>query len=263
MNEQPLAGRTVVVTRPRGQAPPLSDALRGLGAEVVEYPTIAIRPPEDPEPFRRAVARLEGYDWIVFTSVNGVRRVYEELEDRGLGPDALAPDRLAAIGPSTADALQHEGLDVEVVPGEYRAEALVEALGRAGAARDGVRILLPRAAEARDVLPDQLRERGAEVDEVAAYATLPGEPGELALDDRMRAGEIDWLTFTASSTVRNFVRMAGPDVGPSDVACIGPITAGTARELGLPVDVVAEEYTIPGLVRALVEHETGRRAAEA
>jgi len=248
----------VVVTRPREQAPPLSDALRELGADVVEYPTIAIRAPDDPAALRGALDRLASYDWIVFTSVNGVRRVYQELERRGRDPAVLGEARLAAIGPSTADALEHEGLEVEVVPGEYRAEALVEALDRAGAARGGTRILLPRAAEARDVLPDELRSRGAEVDEVAAYATLPGRPEDVGLEGRMRRGEIDWLTFTASSTVRNFVRMAGRDVGRSSVACIGPITAETARDLGLPVDVVAEEYTIPGLVRALAEAAAGR-----
>lgn len=252
-----LDGRTVVVTRPRGQADPLVGALRGRGARVVEYPTIRIRPPREVEPLRRALERVEGYDWVVFTSVNGVRHVLEELDELGRGPAALEEVRLAAIGPSTAGSLEEAGLDVDVVPEEYRAEALADALRRAGAA-DGARVLLARAAEARDVLRERLEAGGASVDEVTAYETEPGRPDDADLERRMREGEIDWLTFTASSTVRNFVRMAGTRIGPARVACIGPITARTARELGLPVHAVADEYTVPGLVRALTEAERTR-----
>lgn len=254
---RPLQGRTVVVTRPRDQADPLVRALRDRGARVVEYPTIRISAPREAAPLRRALERVEAYDWVVFTSVNGVRHVLEELGELGRAPEVLEEARLAAIGPSTAGSLEEAGLTVDVVPDEYRAEALADALRRAGAA-EGARVLLARAAEARDVLRDRLEEGGASVDEVAAYETEPGRPDDADLERRMREGEIDWLTFTASSTVRNFVRMAGMRIGPARVACIGPITARTARELGLPVHAVADEYTVPGLVRALTEAERAR-----
>lgn len=252
----PLAGRTVVVTRPRRQADPLSDALRERGARVVEYPTIRIRPPSESGPLRAALERVEDYDWAVFTSVNGARHVLEQLEELGRGPEALESVRLAAIGSSTAGGLEEAGLSVEVVPGEYRAEALAEALDGADEL-EGRRLLLARAGEARDVLPDRLGAYGAEVDEVTAYETAPGRPEGVDLERRMAEDEVDWVTFTASSTVRNFVRLAGVRLGAARVACIGPITAQTARELGLPVDAVAEEYTVPGLVRALVRAEAG------
>ena len=236
----------------------MSRALRERGARVLEYPTITIRPPADRGPLRDALARLGRYDWAVFTSVNGVRRVREELEADGRDLGALADLRLAAIGPSTADALREGGLEVEVVPEEYRAEALAGML--AGEVR-GRRVLLARAAEARDVLPERLRDAGAEVDEVPAYETLTASPEDVDLGGRLATGDVDWLTFTASSTVRNFVRLVGADAGRARVACIGPVTAGTARELGLPVDLVASDYTIPGLVRALAEFDSGGRSS--
>lgn len=248
----------MVVTRPRHQAEPLCDALRELGAEPVAFPTIAIRPPEDPAPLREALASLGRYDWAVLTSVNGVRQVLDAVEASGREPaDVLSELRVAAIGPATADALRQAGVPVEVVPEEYRAERLVDAL--AGAARlEGRRILLARAEEARDVLPRELREEGARVDEVTAYRTEVANPDADRMAERLGQGEIDWLTFTASSTVRNFVRLVGRERGSARVAAIGPITAGTAADLGLEADVVAEEYTIPGLVEALVRAETAR-----
>ena len=259
MSDRPLQGRTVVVTRPRRRADALSSSLRELGARVLEYPTIAIEPPKDARPLRRALRSLPAYDWVVFTSVNGVLRVVSELASAGGDPPgALAGARVAAIGPATADALRDAGISVDVVPGEYRAEALVTAI-RAAGDLSGRRVLLARAAEARAVLPERLRAGGAEVDEVAAYRTVRGRPEVEDLPARMRRGEVDWLTFTASSTVRNFVEMAGREAGDARVAAIGPITAGTARELGLPVHAVAEEYTVPGLVRALVDAERSTR----
>lgn len=233
----------------------MASTLRDLGAAVIEYPTIAIEPPADTGALRRALRSLEDYDWALFTSVNGVRHVLSTLETLEVAPRALAGVRVAAIGPATADALRAAGIEVEAVPGEYRAEALVEAVRDAADPLAGRRILLARAAEAREVLPDRLREGGARVDEVAAYRTVLGRPDVDDLPDRMRRGEVDWLTFTASSTVRNFVDLAGREVGSARVAAIGPVTAATARELDLPVHAVAEEYTVPGLVRALVDAE--------
>lgn len=259
---RPLRGRTVVVTRPRHQAPPLCEALRALGAEPVEFPTIAIRPPADRGPLREALRSLDRYDWAVLTSANGVRSLLAVLGEQGREPrEAFAGVAVAAIGPSTAEDLRAAGVEVPLVPDEYRAERLVEAL-RSAARLEGARVLLARAREARDVLARELRGAGARVDEVAAYRTELADPDVGLLADRLGAGEIDWLTFTASSTVRNFVRLVDRDPGSARVAAIGPVTAGTAEELGMDVDVVAEEYTVPGLVEVLVEAEkalAGRR----
>ena len=158
---------------------------------------------------------------------------------------------------TTADAIRESGVPVDVVPDEYRAEGLIEALSEA-AHLDGARVLLARAEEARDLLPRELGEAGARVDEVTAYRTEVANPEAGDLAARLRAGEIDWVTFTAPSTVRNFVRLVGRERGSARVAAIGPITADAAEEAGLAADVVAEEYTIPGLVRALAEAETAR-----
>lgn len=276
--ERPLEGLRVVVTRPSGQADSFARRLRDLGAEPVTCPTIRIVPPSEPEPLRRAARRLGAYDWAVFTSVNGVERLADALEREGRAarlPDGL---RVAAIGPSTA-ARARERLSArpEVVPEEYRAEALVRALRRRaadpgrepppwpeedvdGGASElrGARLLLPRAAEARDVLPGRLEAAGGRVDEVAAYRAVPPRERELAgIRERLRDGEIDWVTFTASSTVRNFASLVGTDLDGARVAAIGPVTAGTARELGLSVEAVAEQYTVPGLLEALVGAEAG------
>lgn len=283
-DEKPLAGRRVVVTRPPGQADSMARRLRELGAEPVACPTIRIVPPEDPAPLRRAARDVGEYAWILFTSVNGVDRFASALGREGKEPGATLPSgaRIAAIGPSTAEKVEERfGAEPDVVPEEYRAEALVLAVRRRAAQEEvppatarsaagdvaeedggreleGDRILLPRAAEAREVLPERLEAAGADVDEVAAYRAVPPDEGDLsAVREQLRAGEIDWLTFTASSTVRNFVSALGTDVGGARVAAIGPITAGTARELGLTVDVVAEEYTVPGLIEALIRAPSG------
>lgn len=202
---------------------------------------------------------------MVFTSVNGVQKVSEGLDELGIGSVGLQGPRVAAIGPATAREATRAGLGPAVVPGSYRAEGLLEAIleaaaGAEGAGRPspggsgplaGTRIFLPRAAEARDVLPEGLRAAGAQVEEVAAYVTLPDMEGAVALRRALERAEADWITFTSSSTVRHFVELAGGRTGRARVAAIGPITARTARELGLRVDVVASEYTIPGLVQAL------------
>lgn len=258
MSEGPLEGRTVVVTRPPRQAASLSKTLRGLGAEPVEFPTIEIRPPRDRTPLLEGLGSLDRRDWLVLTSVNGVQHVLAGLEELGREPrEALSGVRVAAIGPSTADALREAGVPVEVVPEVYRAERLVEAMA-AATRLDGARVLLARAEEAREVLPRRLRKAGAEVEEVTAYRTAVPRHGSDRLTARLRTGEVDWLTFTASSTARNFVRLAGRKPDRARIAAIGPVTAGTLEDLGLEVDVVAEEYTIPGLVDALVKAETSR-----
>lgn len=257
MSVGPLSDRTVVVTRPRSQAASLSERLERHGARVLEFPTIAIEPPEDPAQLRRAVEAWESFDWLVCTSVNGVAAVTEALRDAGRSPgDAFGRVAVAAIGPSTARSLREAGAEVRIVPSsEYRAEALADELLREVGDASGVRFLLARAAAARPALADRLRTAGGDVVEVEAYSTAVTNPDAERMSRRLREGEVDWLTFTASSTVRNFVRLVEADPTAARAACIGPITADTAREAGFRVDVVAREYTVPGLVSALVEAE--------
>jgi uroporphyrinogen III methyltransferase / synthase len=251
---RPLFGQRVLVTRSREQASALSSRLRSLGAEVIELATIRIAPPEDWAPLDRAIRMLPHHDWIVFTSVNGVGYFWQRLAQAGLDARALHGLRLAAIGPATAAELTARGLRADYVPDEYVAEAVATGLGDVR----GLRILLPRADIARPALAELLRQGGAEVVEVAAYRTLQPENGQ---DLRDLLARVTVATFTSSSTVRNLVAMArdasldpGVALSHAIVACIGPITAQTARELGLAVDVVAASYTIDGLVQALVDH---------
>lgn len=252
MNPRPLDGLTVMITRPRLQAEGMAEELEGLGARVVLFPTIRIDPPDDPMPLRTAVSRADTFDWIVFTSVNGVERFWRELREQGGDTRRLSGVSLCAIGPATAAAIELEGARADLVPAEYVAEAVVDALS-AETALSGSRILLPRAQVARPVLPDSLRERGADVYEAPAYRTVPdraeGERARTAIAN----GEVDVVTFTSSSTVRNYVELVGAVTGGAKVASIGPITSETARELGLEVDVEAAEYTVPGLIEAIVE----------
>ncbi len=250
---RPLFGKRVVVTRARAQASDFAAELEALGAEVVQFPTIRIVDPPDLEPLRRAAADADGFDWIVFTSVNGVARFWSALREAGRDTRALAGVSLCAIGPATAAAIEMEGARPDLVPERFVAESVVEALEREVDLR-GARVLLARAESARSVLPDSLRARGAEVVEVAAYRTVPDAEEAEGLQARLREGGVDLVTFTASSTVRNYVDVMGTNLGRAEVASIGPITSATATELGLPVHVEAAEFTIPGLVRAILRH---------
>jgi uroporphyrinogen III methyltransferase/synthase len=264
----PLAGRTVVVTRPREQAGALVGRLAELGADVLVAPAIRIVPRPLGAEARGVLERLPTYQVLVFTSVNGVQVFMDYLEEAGLGTRALAPaserrDRpvLAAIGPATAAALETHGLTCDVVPDDYVAEALLDALARRGVAPAGARVLIPRAAEARQVLPDTLRARGALVDVLPLYDTLPAAELEVPVD---RLEQADFITFTSSSTVRAFVRLletgdegAAPRplaerLGGVALCSIGPVTSATLREHGLTVAVEAAEYTTGGLVEAIV-----------
>jgi uroporphyrinogen III methyltransferase / synthase len=254
---RPLFGRRVVVTRARAQAGELSRELEVLGAEVHEFPTIEIRPPEDFGPLDAAIRALDSFDWLIFTSVNGVEAFIERLSHHGLDLRAVPRGaKIAAIGPATAERVREAGLRVEIVPQEYRAEALIEAVP--GASLAGRRVLIPRAKVAREVLPETLREAGAIVVVPPAYESVPSSEGKEELERRLEGGEVDCVTFTASSTVENFVRAFGEDdagrlLSGTRVVCIGPITADTARGRGIRVDAEAGEYTIPGLVEAVVD----------
>ena len=255
--QRPLFGRRVVVTRARAQAGELSVELEGLGAEVLEFPTIEIQPPEDFGPLDDAIHELDSFSWLIFTSVNGVDALVERLAHHGL--DIRAVPRaagIAAIGPATAEKVREVGLRVDVVPKEFRAEALIEEVS--GDSLAGQRILIPRARVAREILPERLRGAGAEVVVPPAYESVPSSEGKDELAKRLEAGEVDCVTFTASSTVENLLRAFGAEgaarlLAGTGVACIGPITADTARGHGIRVDVEAREYTIPGLIEAVVD----------
>ncbi len=228
-------------------------ALEALGAEVVAAPAIRIEPLADLEPLRAALAQLSRYAWLVFTSRNTVEIVCDRLPEWGLAARDLAHVAVAAIGPATAEALARYGVTPKLVPRKYVAEAVVAALGERGDLR-GKRVLLPRAREARDA---GLRTLGATVDVIPVYETVreTGDGGELAA--AISAGKIDAVTFTSSSTVRHFVDLVGRAAATSGrfaAAVIGPVTAATARELGIAVAVEADEYTVPGLVEALVRY---------
>ncbi|HWW67174.1 MAG TPA: uroporphyrinogen-III C-methyltransferase [Solirubrobacterales bacterium] len=248
LERRPLHGRRVVVTRARAQASGLAATLRNLGAEVVELPAIRIEPRIDTDDVRRAVESIGDYALVCLTSPNGVRLLFEALAAAGLDTRALAGAMAAAIGPGTARALAERGIAADVVPERFVAEALVAALSEVEV--KGRRVLVARAAEARDVLPDALRERGAEVDVVALYETVREDPQPEAIE---AAQDADYVTLTSSSTVRNLVEALG-DRFPRDarIVSIGPITGKTARDAGLEVHVEAERHDIEGLVEALL-----------
>ena len=243
--QRPLFGRTVVVTRAREQASELRTRLEQLGAAVIELPSIAL------EPVQFSLPALDQFAWLVFTSANGVDAFF----DRGLAPvgrdaRALAAVRVAAIGPGTADALARRGVRADLVPPRFVAESLLEAFPDPEA--PGARVLIARAASARDVLPEGLAARGYDVEVLAVYQTVPvtPDPDHLA---RVRAGDVDALTFTSSSTVKNFCDAVGPlESSATSVISIGPVTSERARSLGLSVDAEANPHTIDGLVAAVL-----------
>ena len=251
--DQPLFGKRVLVTRSREQASVLSEKLESLGAEAWEYPTIKIKEPEALAALDEAVANAGTYSWIIFTSVNGVKAFFQRLRAQKLDIRSLKEAKICAIGPKTAEALEERGLLVDVMPEVFRAEAVLEALQ--GRIQPGDKILLPRADLARLVLVDSLQQLGAQVDEVVAYQTVLADAADTQLLlEKLRAGEIHVLTFTSSSTVTNFLQLIGDQrqlLEGITVACIGPITAETAKKNGLSVDICAEQYTIDGLVEAI------------
>ncbi len=255
---RPLCGRRVVVTRARAQASELSSMLRDYGAEPVELPTIEILPPKDLTALDTAIGAIAQYDTIVFTSVNGVAAFFDRLRvHHRKDARSLAKAEVWAIGPKTAEALEARGIVAEFVPREFRAEALLDAC--AGDDLGGRRFLLPRADIARAELRDGLAARGARIDEVSAYRTVGVAQHRVAVLRLLAEGRLDAVTFTSSSTVRNFVEQfsAGEVARIRDqavIASIGPITSETARELGLPPTVEAAEYTLEGLLAALVNY---------
>lgn len=254
--QKPLFGRRVLITRAHEQSESMARKVRELGGETVEIPAIEIRPPEQLEALDAALNQLEQYQWVIFTSVNGVNHFFRHLNRLGLDVRRMHQARLAAIGPKTARALEWMGLRVEVLPQEYRAEALAETLRPL--VTPGERVLLPRADIARKILARKLEQFGCQVTDVDGYRTVPAQQGARRIAELLRQGKLNVLTFTSSSTVRYFVkalRAVEPRweslVKRAQVACIGPITADTARDAGIRVDAVADTYTIDGLIDAV------------
>ena len=252
----PIAGKRIVITRPRSQAAPLVAALEDLGARAILFPTIEIVPVSDKAQIDQAIDRLDSFDWIIFTSVNGVSLFWDRMQSRNPDAAGLGAPRVAAIGPATAAELHRRGASPDFVPDEYVADRIPDGLGDVS----GLNVLLPRAARARQDLAFDLKNRGAVITDLAVYDTISPTPDHAAVAE-LKHG-VDAVTFTSSSTVQHFVEMTSemPDIlGHSLVACIGPITAATARELQIRVDIVAPEYTTEGVVKALVQLFTQHR----
>jgi uroporphyrinogen III methyltransferase / synthase len=248
LERRPLHGRTVVVTRARAQASGLAATLRSLGATVVELPAIRVESRTGSDEVRAAAAAIADYDLVCLTSPNGVGMLFEAIAAAGLDARALAGSTVAAIGPGTARALAAHGIAADVVPERFVAEALVEAL--AGVEVEGRKVLIARAAEARDVLPDALRERGAELDVVALYETVREAPDEAAIAAAQAA---DYVTFTSSSTVTNLTEALGDRFpAAARIVSIGPVTSGSVAEAGLEVAVEADRHDVDGLLAALL-----------
>jgi uroporphyrinogen-III synthase len=255
----PLAGTRILVGRARHQAGSLSTSLRGLGASVIEIPFIEIRKPQSYQPLDNALKNIERYDWLILTSANGVEALWKRVRKLRITRRMLKHLRIAAIGPATKNAIVKHGLKVKMVPEEYVAESVVKGL------RDqtkGKRVALIRAKVARDVIPEELRRAGAEVDVIEAYETVVPEKSRTRLSALMKSatGRPHVVTFTSSSTAKNFAELLGNDADPRkgslfrnvQFASIGPVTSATLRELQMPVAIEAREYTMAGLIRAIV-----------
>jgi len=261
---RPLFGQCILVTRPRDQAPAFSNMLAAYGAEVLECPTLEIVPPQSWESLDAAIGELPTYQWLIFTSVNGVQFFMKRLHSHKRDVRSLAGMRVCCIGPKTADMAQQYGLRADLIPSIFQAEGLLEVMKEVGVS--GKRVLIPRAEVAREILPEQLRSMGADVTVVPAYRALSPNVDSEGLKERFLKGEIHILTFGSSSTVRNFCRVFENKaeftklVEKAMVACIGPITAKTAREEGLSVAVVAPENTMGSLAEAIVRHVQGAAA---
>jgi len=254
---RPLMGLRIVVTRAREQASELVERLSDLGAECLECPTITVVPPDDFNPLDTAIQNLSTYEWLVFTSVNGVNFFFNRLYEKNKDVRALRNVNTAVIGPATAKRLFDFGLHSDIVPESYRAESIIKAFGDKDI--NGKKILLPRAKEARPILPLELTRMGAIVDEVTAYCTRSVQDNADLLLKRLKDKTIDLITFTSSSTVKNFHALLPSEdlqnlMQGVTVASIGPITADTARNLGFDIHIIAESYTIPGLCEAIKQH---------
>jgi uroporphyrinogen III methyltransferase / synthase len=254
----PLFGKTLVVTRPEEQSEAFMSGLLERGAEPFLFPVIETVPPEDWQPLDTAIQKLDSYDGLIFTSVNGVKFFMRRLKEKGKDIRELKGIRLYAIGSKTEQAVNALGISVDVVPEDFVAESLLDSLKKENI--KGKKFLLPRAAVARETLPDQMRAQGAVIDVAPAYQTVRPQTDTQELTRRIKEGSVHAVTFTSSSTVTYFMELVGTELQPQlakiAVTCIGPVTAKTAEKAGLKVDVMAEEYTVDGLIAALEKHFT-------
>jgi uroporphyrinogen III methyltransferase/synthase len=252
---KPLFGKGVVITRPERQADDLARLLAAQGANPIAFPTISITEPADWSEMDRALTNLESYDWLIFTSANGVHFFFERLRQKGMDICDLKGIKIACIGPATARQIEDRGIRVDLVPDEFIAEGLLKSFTSMNLS--GKKILIPRAVRARDILPQGLKKQGAYVDVVTAYQTIQSGRRKEELTGYLDAGEVDVITFTSSSTVTNFVEIMGQGFILPDhvkIACIGPVTAATAVKAGFQVDIRQEEYTMEGLIQSLVTY---------
>lgn len=262
---RPLFGKRVLMTRAKEQAGELASLLASYGAEPVEAPTIQIEPPADWTPVDRAIRALGSYRWVMFTSVNGVMQFMTRLRAIGFDARSLAGLTICCIGSRTAEELERFGLRADLVPNEYQAEGLLASLD--GRSVNGTRVLIPRAEVAREVLPDELRARGAQVDVVTVYRTTVPTGDAAGWRQQLADRQVQAVTFTSSSTVRNFVDLVGGVeaakrlLQPVAVACIGPVTAKTAQEYGLTVSILPRENTVPALAAAIADYYESREQA--
>jgi uroporphyrinogen III methyltransferase/synthase len=257
MNKKPLAGRRILITRARDQAAAFAENLRNFGAEIIEFPTIEIVPPPRWDQVDRAIDQLESYNWLIFTSANGVNFFWQRLREKGRGHPFLLSTKICAIGPATSYALLEKGIRVDYTPKEFVAESILKGFEKS--AVKGMKILLARASEARDVLPKGLKKMGAKVDVVEAYRTLRPKGGGQKLKQLLARGKVDGITFTSSSTVNHFAELL--EKGDLQklltgivIACIGPITTRTAKRWGMRVHVQPKQYTVPALAQALSDY---------
>jgi len=257
MNDRPLTEKTILITRAREQSGEFGTRLRNLGAEVIEFPTIEIVPPRSWAELDRAIDQLASYHWVIFTSVNGVDFFWKRLVERKKEPVFPSSLKVCAIGPATGDRLKEKGILVDYTPKEFIAEAILEGFKRLHP--QGSRILLARVKTARDVLPKGLKQMGAEVDVVEAYRTVKPRGGSRRLETILTDHKIDVIAFTSSSTVTHFVALLKREdwkrlLRPVAIACIGPVTAKTAIDLGMKVTIQPQQFTIPALTQAIVDY---------
>jgi len=254
---RPLFGRRILITRPKEQAEPLRAQLAELGAEVILFPTVEVREPASWQPLDEAIQHINRYQWLIFTSVNGVENFFARFQKIRKDIRELGRVKIAAIGPATEKMIRRFLLGVETVPDEFKAENLVESLK--GKVMKGSRVLLPRAKVAREVLPDELRNQGAQVDVVEAYETVIPKASRWRLEQSLEERPLDMVVFTSSSTVSNLAEIVAPTaliqlLEKTAVAAIGPITAQAVEKLGLKVSVQPDHYTVPALVEAIAEY---------
>jgi uroporphyrinogen III methyltransferase/synthase len=256
---RPLFGKRILVTRPRDQAAELIALIEAMGAEAIEAPMIRIAPPDDLEPLDAACRQASRFDLIIFSSANAVDSFMQRFLATPFDARELKGVRLCAVGPATSERLARFGLKVDLMPPEYRAEALIQAVSDAGDVRH-LRVLLPRADIGRDLVADELRKRGADVTEVVAYRTIPADPdGDLDIYRMLLDHRIDVVTFTSASAVRSFVKALGSEpaadlLRTTTVASIGPVTAEAAAQCQIQTTIMPERYTIPALVEAIAAH---------